>query len=109
MENVEAKSFAIGDKAVGTRDEGAVHGKIAGHGEFKNGIVDREFEETNAVAHHLVGEESVWVVVNVVGGGVVAQTIVGGSDKGLVFDNLFWGEIAMGGIDGIAIYVQPLA
>ena len=108
MENVEAKSFAIGDKAVGTGDEGTIHGEITRHSEFEDGIVDREFEETNAVAHHLVGENAVWIVVYVVVGSVTAQAVVGGSDKGLVFVDLLWGKITRGGIDRITVDVKSL-
>lgn len=40
VENVESKSFAVGDKTVDKREEGAVERENAGHGKFNDGIVD---------------------------------------------------------------------
>ena len=77
MQDVEAKPFAIGNKAVGTRHKGAIQGQVTRHGKLKDGIVDREFKETDAVTHHLVGENAVWEVVNVVGGSITAQAVKG--------------------------------
>ena len=48
-------------------------------------------------------------MVNVVGGGVAAQAVVGGGDKGLVLGYLLGRKISTGSINGIAIDVQPLA
>ena len=40
VENVESKSFAVGNKTVDKREEGAVEREDAGHGKFNDGIVD---------------------------------------------------------------------
>ena len=66
MEYVEAESFAISNKSVGTGYKSAVVWEVACHDELEDGIVDREFEEADAVTHHLVGVNGVVVVIYIV-------------------------------------------
>lgn len=109
VEDGEAETRAVGNKTVGAGGEGAVHGQEAGHGELEDGIVEREFEIADAVAYHLLCGEAAVCEEGVVAGVVEGETVVGGGDKGLVKTYLCGRKVARGGIDGVAVDVEPLA